>query len=197
MSCGAGGGRASTREEGGLHGLAQHSTPPHALSSCNASPWPCLSPPPPPPAAAAQRRWPHLQAIERGAHVAVGCEDRRLQPVGRVGHPLRLAHVHQALQDVLVAQLAVPAQHGTAWHSAGSRRHRCGGGQPRRRWHAGPTQQERGTARAHLGYASPTHPTGCTSPATPTHLTMAHLLWMGSMILEDWLHASAKRVVEE
>ena len=27
--------------------------------------------------------------------------------------------------------------------------------------------------------------------------TMAHRLWMGSMILLDWLHASAKRVVPE
>lgn len=30
----------------------------------------------------------------------------------------------------------------------------------------------------------------------PPHRTMAQRDWMGSMILEDWLQASAKRVVE-
>jgi hypothetical protein len=33
-------------------------------------------------------------------------------------------------------------------------------------------------------------------PQSP-HLTIAQRLWMGSMILEDWLQARAKRVVEE
>jgi hypothetical protein len=30
-----------------------------------------------------------------------------------------------------------------------------------------------------------------------SHLTIAHRLCMGSIIFEDWLQASAKRVVEE
>lgn len=33
-------------------------------------------------------------------------------------------------------------------------------------------------------------------PHAPAHRTMAQRDWMGSMILEDWLQASAKRVVE-
>ena len=63
-------------------------------------------------------------------------------------------------------------------------------------WHTNPSMQRappwRHNPGSHLITLCPLE-----TAATTPHRTMAHLLWMGSMILEEVLQASAKRVVEE
>lgn len=85
------------------------------------APWPAAQAwqAPPQPAAAS----PRLQVVERLPHVAVCREHHRLQALLRGRHALGLTHMQQPLQQLLVAQLAVPAgarSGGVGWGDLGA-----------------------------------------------------------------------------